>query len=232
MTSLRAHQSGYQCGFVVRWRDVVGRADGRFAQHASCAACIMHGHGVQERGKDIFRSKGTLCIHGQKRLFNFQGVHETFQFAACKLLTEADMNNPHSEIVFIGRDLDKEAIKQVLVHRHMHTWRLQNGCTGRQRPALCMSAPRPLIRRSFAFAGCACSGRQPSDGMSCGICFTSPRAGRRRGWYARNVAFATPSQLGCHSPHRVFLTCLAGVCRSELPHVIVCCSAVFCYMVE
>lgn len=68
-----------------------------------------------ERGKDIFRSKGTLCIHGQKRLFNFQGVHETFQFAACKLLTEADMNNPHSEIVFIGRDLDKEAIKQGLL---------------------------------------------------------------------------------------------------------------------
>eukprot|EP00892_Ulva_mutabilis_P002897 jgi/Ulvmu1/12608/UM092_0039.1 len=41
-----------------------------------------------ERGKDIFRSKGTLCIHGQKRLFNFQGVHETFQFAACKLLNK------------------------------------------------------------------------------------------------------------------------------------------------
>lgn len=68
---------------------------------------------VQERGKDIFRSKGTLCIHGQKRMFNFQGVHETFQFAASKLLTEADANNPHSEIVFIGRDLDKDAIKQV-----------------------------------------------------------------------------------------------------------------------
>lgn len=68
---------------------------------------------VQERGKDIFRSKGTLCIHGQKRMFNFQGVHETFQFAASKLLTEADADNPHSEIVFIGRDLDKDAIKQV-----------------------------------------------------------------------------------------------------------------------
>lgn len=81
----------------------------RTCQH--CVTCVLRS--VQERGKDIFRSKGTLCIHGQKRMFNFQGVHETFQFAASKLLTEADADNPHSEIVFIGRDLDKDAIKQV-----------------------------------------------------------------------------------------------------------------------
>lgn len=91
---------------------------------------------MQERGKDIFRSKGTLCIHGQKRLFNFQGVHETFQFAASKLLTEADAENPHSEIVFIGRDLDKDAIKQVrrphpsLQPPTLHTVQLLNSSDG------------------------------------------------------------------------------------------------------
>lgn len=68
---------------------------------------------VQERGKDIFRSKGTLCVHGHKRTFNFQGVHETFQLAPCPDDGVDIQTNPHSEIVFIGRHLDKDAIKQV-----------------------------------------------------------------------------------------------------------------------
>lgn len=68
---------------------------------------------LQERGTDIFRSKGTLCVHGHQRTFNFQGVHETFQLAPCHDEGFDIQSNPHSELVFIGKQLDKCAIKQV-----------------------------------------------------------------------------------------------------------------------
>ena len=41
----------------------------------------MGGVGFQAKARDIFRSKGVLCINGQgKTKFVFQGVHEQINF--------------------------------------------------------------------------------------------------------------------------------------------------------
>jgi hypothetical protein len=47
-------------------------------------------------------------------MYNFQGVHETFQVAVNPTLPSiASVKEPRSELVFIGRKLDRLAIKQV-----------------------------------------------------------------------------------------------------------------------
>jgi hypothetical protein len=60
-----------------------------------------------EKARDIFRSKGVLCIKGQEATkFVFQGVHETICFgpAAAGWQPGEELIN---QIVFIGRDLDR-----------------------------------------------------------------------------------------------------------------------------
>lgn len=61
-----------------------------------------------EKARDIFRSKGVLCIHGQEvTKFVFQGVHETICFgpaASGWQPGEAQIN----QVVFIGRNLDRK----------------------------------------------------------------------------------------------------------------------------
>lgn len=69
---------------------------------------------LQEKGKDIYRSKGILNVHGYSSPFAFQGVHETFSLGP--------VTAPHSDtiintFVFIGVNLDKSAIQEVrLLH--------------------------------------------------------------------------------------------------------------------
>lgn len=70
---------------------------------------------LQEKGKDIYRSKGILNVHGYSSPFAFQGVHETFSLGP--------VTAPHSDtiintFVFIGVNLDKSAIQEV---RLLHT---------------------------------------------------------------------------------------------------------------
>jgi len=65
---------------------------------------------TQERGADIFRSKGILNLDDAKRRFIFQGVHMTLDGRPGRpwLADESRRN----QLVFIGRNLDEEQIKQ------------------------------------------------------------------------------------------------------------------------
>ena len=64
---------------------------------------------LQEKGVDIFRSKGVLSIAGEPRRYIFQGVH---------MLMDGTYGAPwggderRSTLVFIGRDLDRAALEE------------------------------------------------------------------------------------------------------------------------
>jgi hypothetical protein len=64
---------------------------------------------LQEKGVDIFRSKGVLSLHGQPQRYVFQGVH---------MLMDGTFGKPwgndkrRSTLVFIGRDLDRDALER------------------------------------------------------------------------------------------------------------------------
>lgn len=67
---------------------------------------------LSEKSRDIYRSKGCLCIKGQENVkFVFQGVHETVCFGP---VSEGWGKNEDrlSQIVFIGRNLDREALTE------------------------------------------------------------------------------------------------------------------------
>lgn len=67
---------------------------------------------LSERARDIFRSKGSLCIKGQENAkFVFQGVHETVCFgpSASGWIPGEEATN---QIVFIGRNLDRKALTE------------------------------------------------------------------------------------------------------------------------
>jgi len=64
---------------------------------------------LSERGEDIFRMKGILSIAGTDRRFIFQGVHMLFESMA----SEPWGTDPRiNRLVFIGRNLDREAIQE------------------------------------------------------------------------------------------------------------------------
>ena len=65
---------------------------------------------VEVKGRDIFRIKGILNVDQEDRRFVFQGVH---------MLLEGRPGRPwrtgesrQSEIVFIGRNLDRNSLKE------------------------------------------------------------------------------------------------------------------------
>ena len=69
---------------------------------------------LSEKARDIFRSKGCLCIKGQEALkFVFQGVHETVCFGPSTSGWAKD-EQPVNQIVFIGRNLDRQALTEGL----------------------------------------------------------------------------------------------------------------------
>ncbi len=67
------------------------------------------GRVLREQGADIFRMKGILNVRGRDRRLVFQGVH---------MLLDAVEDRPWgdvarmSELVFIGRNLDRDALNQ------------------------------------------------------------------------------------------------------------------------
>jgi hypothetical protein len=62
---------------------------------------------LRERGQDIFRMKGFLNIDGEERRFVFQGVHMLFTGQGDRLWGDLPRRN---QLVFIGRDLDRDVI--------------------------------------------------------------------------------------------------------------------------
>ena len=66
---------------------------------------------LQAKKHDLYRSKGVLAFVGEgDTKFVFQGVHEQIQFTSAKAKWTPD--EPRiSKIVFIGRDLDRDALE-------------------------------------------------------------------------------------------------------------------------
>ena len=64
---------------------------------------------LRDRGVDIFRMKGFISIAGESERFVFQGVHMLFDGQP-----ERPWGNEprHNQLVFIGRNLDGDAMKQ------------------------------------------------------------------------------------------------------------------------
>jgi hypothetical protein len=63
---------------------------------------------LREQGNDIFRMKGILAIAGSDRRFVFQGVHMLFDGRPDLPWGDAPRR---SQVVFIGRALDREALR-------------------------------------------------------------------------------------------------------------------------
>jgi G3E family GTPase len=64
------------------------------------------------RGTDIFRMKGVLSLAGDPNRFVFQGVHMLFDGEPGK--PWEDYNDRESQMVFIGRNLDRAALTEGL----------------------------------------------------------------------------------------------------------------------
>ncbi|MBM3807787.1 MAG: GTP-binding protein [Acidimicrobiia bacterium] len=64
---------------------------------------------LQTQGQDIFRMKGVLNIKGRDRRFVFQAVHMLFDG---RLDREWGAETPHNALIFIGRNLDREALNR------------------------------------------------------------------------------------------------------------------------
>lgn len=68
---------------------------------------------LQEKGNDLYRSKGILCIAGSEDKHVFQGVHMLLQFSSSAegagrpwLPDEPRIN----KVVFIGKDLNRQEL--------------------------------------------------------------------------------------------------------------------------
>jgi len=65
---------------------------------------------LQTKGPDIFRMKGILNLKDEPNRFVFQGVHMIFDGRPDRPWKPGE--TPRSEMVFIGRNLDEEAIRK------------------------------------------------------------------------------------------------------------------------
>ena len=63
---------------------------------------------LQTKGQDIFRMKGILRLKGSTSRFVFQGVHMLFEGKQDRAWNPGE--EPRSQIVFIGRNLDRDAL--------------------------------------------------------------------------------------------------------------------------
>ena len=64
---------------------------------------------LMERGVDIFRMKGFISLAGESRRFVFQGVHMLFDGQPDR---EWGDDPHHNQLVFIGRNLDEQDMRQ------------------------------------------------------------------------------------------------------------------------
>ena len=67
---------------------------------------------LRNRGTDIFRTKGVLSLAGDAKRFVFQGVHMLFDGQAGREWQADDQRE--SQLVFIGRDLDRAELTEGL----------------------------------------------------------------------------------------------------------------------
>ena len=65
---------------------------------------------LQTQGQNIFRMKGILNVAGEENRFVFQGVHMIFDGQPDRPWKSEEI--PKNELVFIGRNLDREQLRQ------------------------------------------------------------------------------------------------------------------------
>ncbi|GAB4216977.1 MAG: GTP-binding protein [Sandaracinaceae bacterium] len=65
---------------------------------------------LREKGADLYRMKGILNVHGSPERFVFQGVHMLFDATRDRPWKPGEART--SEIVFIGKDLDRNALRE------------------------------------------------------------------------------------------------------------------------
>merc|ERR1711975_62343 len=66
---------------------------------------------IQNKAADLFRYKGVLAVKGCSEKFVFQGVHMLFSGGFDKKVRWKKDETRECRFVFIGRNLDKEALK-------------------------------------------------------------------------------------------------------------------------
>eukprot|EP00197_Chlamydomonas_leiostraca_P003811 CAMPEP_0202865320 /NCGR_PEP_ID=MMETSP1391-20130828/5655_1 /ASSEMBLY_ACC=CAM_ASM_000867 /TAXON_ID=1034604 /ORGANISM="Chlamydomonas leiostraca, Strain SAG 11-49" /LENGTH=530 /DNA_ID=CAMNT_0049545149 /DNA_START=14 /DNA_END=1606 /DNA_ORIENTATION=- len=69
---------------------------------------------LETRSEDIYRMKGLLAIHGSEYRYVYQGVHTMFEGTPDR--TWKDGEKRVCKMVFIGRELDREAFKDAFEH--------------------------------------------------------------------------------------------------------------------
>ena len=67
---------------------------------------------IKAKGADLYRIKGILAVDGSDEQIVFQGVHKQFGTTAGK---SWEGKEPVNRLIFIGRDLDEEIIKESLI---------------------------------------------------------------------------------------------------------------------
>ena len=67
-------------------------------------------HLIQEKGEDLLRYKGILYVQGIQERIVFQGLHMLFSGRPDRKWKENETKV--SELVFIGKDLNKKELEQ------------------------------------------------------------------------------------------------------------------------
>uniref|UniRef100_A0A7S3UFP5 CobW C-terminal domain-containing protein n=1 Tax=Picocystis salinarum TaxID=88271 RepID=A0A7S3UFP5_9CHLO len=70
---------------------------------------------LKERGEDLYRSKGVLCIHGSDEKFIFQGVHMKVTMSRSSELGLEPWQPGEkrtNKLVFIGRNLERKSLEE------------------------------------------------------------------------------------------------------------------------
>jgi G3E family GTPase len=65
---------------------------------------------LREKGVDIFRMKGILHLKGLEQRFIFQGVHMLFDGKKDRLWKDGESRR--SQLIFIGRNLDRDELEE------------------------------------------------------------------------------------------------------------------------
>ncbi|KAL6180943.1 hypothetical protein ACLB2K_047601 [Fragaria x ananassa] len=65
---------------------------------------------IEEKGEDLYRMKGVLCVNGSDQRYVFQGVHSTLD--GCPGGTWGPEEKKINKLVFIGRNLDETSLRK------------------------------------------------------------------------------------------------------------------------
>jgi len=65
---------------------------------------------LQEKGNDVFRTKGVLAVKGMKEKFVFQAVHMAFTGSPQRSWSEGEERI--CKLTFIGKNLNREELEQ------------------------------------------------------------------------------------------------------------------------